>query len=51
MFQKWDQRVCSNYRGVTVLSFLGKAFATVPERRLKMILEPQVYKEVMWSPS
>lgn len=50
MFKIWDQRVCSNYQGMTLLSFLGKAFATVEERRFRMTVEPQIHEEVMLNP-
>lgn len=49
--RKWDQRVCSNFQGVTLLSFNGKAFAVMLEMRLRMIVEPQIHKEVMCNPS
>ncbi|KAI3362094.1 hypothetical protein L3Q82_012420 [Scortum barcoo] len=35
LFKKGDQRVCSNYRGVTLLSLPGKVYARVLERRIR----------------
>lgn len=34
LFKKRDQRVCSNYRGMTLLSLLGKVYSRVLERRV-----------------
>ena len=42
IFKKGDQRECSNYRGITLLSLPGKAYARVLERRCRKIAEPQI---------
>ncbi|CAF3333272.1 unnamed protein product [Rotaria sp. Silwood2] len=42
IFKKGDQRECSNYRGITLLSLPGKVFARVLERRCRQIVEPQL---------
>ncbi|KAI3363919.1 hypothetical protein L3Q82_001516 [Scortum barcoo] len=34
-FKKGDRRVCSNYRGITLLSLPGKVYARVLERRIR----------------
>jgi len=34
LFKKGDWRVCSNYRGITLLSLLGKVYARELERRI-----------------
>lgn len=44
MFTKWEQSVCSNFQGVTLLSFNGKAFAEVLEMRWRVIGEPQIHE-------
>jgi len=40
--KKVDQRVCSNYRGITLLSLPGKVYSRVLERWLRPIVEPQL---------
>ena len=45
IFKKGDRRVCSNYRGITLLSLPGKAYARVLERRLRPLVEPQIQEE------
>ncbi|KAI3371488.1 hypothetical protein L3Q82_024072 [Scortum barcoo] len=37
LFKKGDRRVCSNYRGITLLSLPGKVYARVLERRIRPI--------------
>ncbi|KAK3561554.1 hypothetical protein QTP86_008774 [Hemibagrus guttatus] len=39
LFKKGDQRVCSNYRGITLLSLPGKVYSRVLERRVRQVLE------------
>ncbi|KAK3557981.1 hypothetical protein QTP86_005631 [Hemibagrus guttatus] len=39
LFKKGDQRVCSNYRGITLLSLPGKVYSRVLERRVQPVLE------------
>ncbi len=34
LFKKGDQRVCSKYRGITLLSLPGKVYSGVLERRV-----------------
>ncbi|TWW71179.1 hypothetical protein D4764_17G0006620 [Takifugu flavidus] len=45
LFKKGDRRVCSNYRGITLLSFPGKVYSGVLERRLRQIVEPRIQEE------
>ena len=45
IFKKGDRRVCSNYRGITLLSLPGKVYSRVLERRLRPIVEPQIQEE------
>ena len=45
IFKKGDQRVCSNYRGITLLSLPGKVYARVLEKRVRSIVEPQIEEE------
>jgi len=42
IFKKEDLRVCSNYRGITLLSLPGKVYAPVLERRFRLFAEPQI---------
>ncbi|TWW55948.1 hypothetical protein D4764_09G0009980 [Takifugu flavidus] len=42
---KEDRRVCSNYRGITLLSLPGKVYSGVLERRVHGIVEPQIQEE------
>lgn len=37
LFKKGVRRVCSNYRGITLLSLPGKVYARVFERRIRPI--------------
>ncbi|KAI3353034.1 hypothetical protein L3Q82_019606 [Scortum barcoo] len=39
LFKKGDRRVCSNYRGITLLSLPGKVYARVLERRIRPIVD------------
>ncbi|KAK3557953.1 hypothetical protein QTP86_003870 [Hemibagrus guttatus] len=39
LFKKGDQRVCSNYRGITLLSLPGKVYSRVLERRVQPVLK------------
>ncbi|KAK3512519.1 hypothetical protein QTP70_015647, partial [Hemibagrus guttatus] len=39
LFKKGDWRVCSNYRGITLLSLPGKVYSKVLERRVRPVLE------------
>ena len=45
LFKKGDQRVCANYRGITLLSLPGKVYSKVLERRVRPIVEPQIEEE------
>ena len=45
IFKKGDQRVCSNYRGITLLSLPGKVYARVLEKRVRSIVEPRIEEE------
>uniref|UniRef100_A0A8C6KR66 Reverse transcriptase domain-containing protein n=1 Tax=Nothobranchius furzeri TaxID=105023 RepID=A0A8C6KR66_NOTFU len=42
IFKKGDLRVCSNYRGITLLSLPGKVYSKVLERRVRSIVESQI---------
>ncbi|KAK3553138.1 hypothetical protein QTP86_031724 [Hemibagrus guttatus] len=39
LFKKGDRRVCSNYRGITLLSLPEKVYSRVLERRVRPVLE------------
>ncbi|KAI3355453.1 hypothetical protein L3Q82_018289 [Scortum barcoo] len=43
--KKGDRRVCSNYRGITLLSLPGKVYARVLERRIRPIVDPRIQEE------
>ena len=45
IFKKGDQRVCSNYRGITLLSLPGKVYSRVLERRVRSMVEPRIEEE------
>jgi exonuclease III len=45
IFKKGDQKDCSNYRGISLLSLPGKVYARVLERRCRLIAEPQIQEE------
>ena len=45
LFKKGDRRVCSNYRGITLLSLPGKVFSGVLQRRVRRIVEPRIQEE------
>ncbi len=45
LFKKGDRRVCSNYRGITLLSLPGKVHARVLERSIRLIVEPRIQEE------
>ncbi|TWW66946.1 hypothetical protein D4764_20G0009780 [Takifugu flavidus] len=45
IFKNGDQRVCSNYRGITLLSLPGKVYARVLEKRIRLIVEPLIKEE------
>ncbi|KAK3557563.1 hypothetical protein QTP70_030496 [Hemibagrus guttatus] len=45
LFKKGDQRVCSNYRGIKLLSFPGKVYSRVLERRVRPLVEPRIQEE------
>ena len=44
-FKNGDQRVCSNYRGNTLLSLPGKVSPRVLERRVQLLTEPRIQEE------
>lgn len=39
------RRVCSNYRGITLLSLTEKVFSRVPERRFWLTDKPQILQQ------
>uniref|UniRef100_A0A3B3HQU3 Reverse transcriptase domain-containing protein n=1 Tax=Oryzias latipes TaxID=8090 RepID=A0A3B3HQU3_ORYLA len=45
LFKKGDRRVCSNHRGITLLSLPGKVYARVLERRVRPIVEPRIQEQ------
>ncbi|KAK0138802.1 putative RNA-directed DNA polymerase from transposon X-element [Merluccius polli] len=45
LFKKGDRRVCSNYRGITLLSLPGKVYSGVLARRVHRIVEPRIQEE------
>uniref|UniRef100_A0A3B3S8K7 Reverse transcriptase domain-containing protein n=1 Tax=Paramormyrops kingsleyae TaxID=1676925 RepID=A0A3B3S8K7_9TELE len=45
LFKKGDRRVCSNYRGITLLSLPGKVFSRVLERRVRSIVDSRIQEE------
>lgn len=45
IFFKGDQRLCSNYRGVTLLRLSEKAYARVLERRIRLTIELRLEEE------
>ncbi|KAK3515760.1 hypothetical protein QTP70_030463 [Hemibagrus guttatus] len=45
LFKKGDRRVCSNYRGITLLSLTGKVCSRVLERRVRPLVEPRIQEE------
>uniref|UniRef100_A0A3P8RJK0 Reverse transcriptase domain-containing protein n=1 Tax=Astatotilapia calliptera TaxID=8154 RepID=A0A3P8RJK0_ASTCA len=45
IFKKGDRRVCSNYRGITLLSLSWKVYARVLERRVRPLVEPRRQEE------
>uniref|UniRef100_A0A669EXX2 Reverse transcriptase domain-containing protein n=1 Tax=Oreochromis niloticus TaxID=8128 RepID=A0A669EXX2_ORENI len=45
IFKEGDRRVCSNYRGITLLSLPGKVYARVLERRVRPLVEPRIQEE------
>ncbi|KAK3507784.1 hypothetical protein QTP70_000373 [Hemibagrus guttatus] len=45
LFKKGDWRVCSNYRGITLLSLPGKVYFRVLERRVRPLVKPQIQEE------
>ncbi|KAK3516227.1 hypothetical protein QTP70_006372 [Hemibagrus guttatus] len=45
IFKKGDRRVCSNYRGITLLSLPGKVYSRVLERRVRPLVEPRIQEE------
>ena len=45
ILQTGDRRVCSNYRGITLLSLPGKVYLGVLERRVRRIVEPRIQEE------
>ena len=46
LFKTGDRRVCSNYRGITLLSLPGKVYSGVLERRVHRIVEPRIQEVV-----
>ncbi|KAK3556337.1 hypothetical protein QTP70_007103 [Hemibagrus guttatus] len=45
LFKKGDRRVCSNYRGITLLSLPGKVYSRVLERRVRPLVKPWIQEE------
>ncbi|KAK3551056.1 hypothetical protein QTP70_011498 [Hemibagrus guttatus] len=45
LFKKGDRSVCSNYRGITLLSLPWKVYSRVLERRVRPLVEPRIQEE------
>ncbi|KAK3543929.1 hypothetical protein QTP70_031842 [Hemibagrus guttatus] len=45
LFKKGDRRVCSNYRGITLLSLPGKVYSRVLERRVRPLVKTWIQEE------
>ncbi|KAK3534690.1 hypothetical protein QTP86_020345 [Hemibagrus guttatus] len=45
LFKMGDQRVCSNYWGITLFSLPGKVYSKVLERRVRPLVEPRIQEE------
>ena len=45
LFKKGGQRMSASYRSITLLGFPGKVYSTVLERRVRLIVEPQIKEE------
>ncbi|KAK3525020.1 hypothetical protein QTP86_013357 [Hemibagrus guttatus] len=45
LFKKGDRRLCSNYRGITLLSLPGKVYSRVLERRVRPLVKPRIQEE------
>uniref|UniRef100_A0A674NZS3 Reverse transcriptase domain-containing protein n=1 Tax=Takifugu rubripes TaxID=31033 RepID=A0A674NZS3_TAKRU len=45
LFKRGDRRLCSNYRGLTLLSLPGKVYSGVLDRRVRQIVEPRIQEE------
>ena len=45
LYKKGDHKDCNNYRGITLLSLPGKAYAKVLEKRCKPIVETRIQEE------
>ena len=45
LFKKGDQSICSNYRGIKLLSLPGKVCSGVLENRVRWIVEPWIQEE------
>ncbi len=45
LFKKGDRRVCSNYRGITLLSLPRKVYARVLERSIQPVVELLIQEE------
>ena len=45
LFKKGDRRVCSNYRGITLLSLPAKVYSGVLERRIRRTVESRIQEE------
>ncbi|KAK3513103.1 hypothetical protein QTP70_001397 [Hemibagrus guttatus] len=45
LFKKGNRRVCSNYRGITLLSLPGKVYSRVLERRVRPLVERRIQEK------
>ena len=45
VFKKGDNKECTNYRGITLLSLPGKLYAKVHEARIRAVVEPKISNE------
>ena len=42
IFEKGDRKQCTNYRGISLLSFLGRVYAKCLERKCREIVKPKL---------
>ena len=42
IFKKGDKALCSNYRGISLLSHIGKIYERIIERRLRLVVEEKL---------
>ena len=45
VFKKGDRKVCSNYRGITIISHVAKVMERILEKRIRVKVESQIEEE------